>query len=47
MAAGGLPVDVFSGKVFEYIKRYDCFVLKFSGKNIGNTEVNEYEFVAK
>jgi len=43
----GLPVDLFSGKDFEYKKSGDGFVLKCVGKDLSKDEIYEYKFKVK
>jgi len=40
----GLPIDMFSGKPFEYSKTEDSFVLKCPGKDLSKDEAYEYKF---
>jgi len=40
----GLPMDMFSGKAFEYKKTGDGFVLRCPGKDLSKGETYEYEF---
>ena len=43
----GLPIDMFSGKAFEYKKTGDGFVLKCPGKELRKGETYEYKFTVK
>jgi len=40
----GLPMDLFSGKDFEYEKTKDGFVLRCRGKDLDKDEIHQYEF---
>ncbi|TSA54681.1 MAG: hypothetical protein D4R45_03610 [Planctomycetaceae bacterium] len=40
----GLPMDLFSGKDFEYEKTKDGFVLRCRGKDLDKDKIYEYEF---
>jgi hypothetical protein len=42
-----LPVDMFSGKAFEYNKTADGFILKCPGKDFGQNKTYEYKFTVK
>jgi len=43
----GLPIDMFSGKPFEYSKTEDGFILKCPGKDFGQNKTYEYKFTVK
>jgi len=40
----GLPMDLFSGKDFEYEKTAEGFVLRCRGKDLDKDEIPQYEF---
>jgi hypothetical protein len=43
----GLPVDLYSGKPFQYEKTAEGFILRCRGKDLGKDRINEYQFKVK
>lgn len=43
----GSPLDLFSGKTFQYEKTDNSFILRCQGKNLDKDKIHEYEFKVK